>query len=55
MENLAYRIERAFPHVLSKLEDAPPAAALRVAVGRNVRLFAVTMAEAREDPGRGRR
>jgi phosphomannomutase len=43
-EDLAYRIGRAFPRVLSQLEDAP-VEALRVAVGRDMRLSAPSMAE----------
>jgi phosphomannomutase len=43
-EDLAYRIGRAFPRVLSQLEDAP-VERLRVAVGRDMRLSAASMAE----------
>jgi phosphomannomutase len=43
-EALAYRIGRAFPRVLSQLQDAP-VGALRVAVGRDMRLSAPGMAE----------
>ena len=43
-EDLAYRIGRAFPRVLSQLEDAP-VDELRVAVGRDMRLSAPSMAE----------
>src|SRR5215216_155511 len=43
-EELAYRIGRAFPHVLSDLEG-PPVDELRVAVGRDMRLSAPAMAE----------
>jgi phosphomannomutase len=43
-EKLAYRIGRAFPRVLSELEDAP-VRELRVAVGRDMRLSAPGMLE----------
>jgi phosphomannomutase len=43
-EALAYRIGRAFPRVLSQLQDAP-VGAMRVAVGRDMRLSAPGMAE----------
>jgi phosphomannomutase len=43
-EELAYRIGRAFPRVLSQLEDAP-VGTLRVAVGRDMRLSAPGMAD----------
>jgi phosphomannomutase len=43
-EDLAYRIGRAFPRVLSQLEGAP-VEALRVALGRDMRLSAPGMAE----------
>jgi phosphomannomutase len=43
-EQLAYRIGRAFPRVLSQLQDTP-VHELRVAVGRDMRLSAPTMAE----------
>src|SRR4051812_26719124 len=44
-EELAYRIGRAFPRVLSQLQDVP-VDELRVAVGRDMRLSAPAMAEA---------
>ena len=43
-EELAYRIGRAFPRVLSQLEDSP-VGTLRVAVGRDMRLSAPGMAD----------
>jgi phosphomannomutase len=43
-EDLAYRIGRAFPHVLSELEGTP-VDQIRVAVGRDMRLSAPAMAE----------
>jgi phosphomannomutase len=43
-EALAYRIGRAFPRVLSELQDVP-VDQLRVAVGRDMRLSAPAMAE----------
>src|ERR671922_1039596 len=43
-EDLAYRIGRAFPRVLSQLEG-PPVGELRVAVGRDMRLSAPGMVE----------
>jgi phosphomannomutase len=43
-EALAYRIGRAFPRVLSELQDVP-VDQLRVAVGRDMRLSAPSMAE----------
>jgi phosphomannomutase len=43
-EELAYRIGRAFPRVLSELEGTP-VDQLRVAVGRDMRLSAPSMAE----------
>jgi phosphomannomutase len=43
-EELAYRIGRAFPQVLSELEGTP-VEQLRVAVGRDMRLTAPSMAE----------
>jgi phosphomannomutase len=43
-EELAYRIGRAFPRVLSQLEHAP-VRTLRVAVGRDMRLSAPGMAD----------
>jgi phosphomannomutase len=43
-EDLAYRIGRAFPRVLSELEGAP-VDTLRVAVGHDMRLSAPSMAE----------
>jgi phosphomannomutase len=43
-EELAYRIGRAFPRVLSELQDVP-VDQLRVAVGRDMRLSAPSMAE----------
>jgi phosphomannomutase len=43
-EELAYRIGRGFPRVLSRLQDAP-VPELRVAVGRDMRLSARAMAE----------
>src|SRR5919109_1275038 len=43
-EDLAYRIGRAFPRVLSELEGAP-VGTLRVALGRDMRLSAPGMAE----------
>src|SRR5688500_12317136 len=43
-EELAYRIGRAFPRVLSELQDVP-VDQLRVAVGRDMRLSAPAMAE----------
>jgi phosphomannomutase len=43
-EELAYRIGRAFPRVLSELQDVP-VTDLRVAVGRDMRLSAPAMAE----------
>jgi phosphomannomutase len=43
-EALAYRIGRAFPHVLSELEGTP-VDEIRVAVGRDMRLSAPAMAE----------
>jgi phosphomannomutase len=43
-EDLAYRIGRAFPRVLSELEDAP-VEELRVAVGRDMRTSAPSMTE----------
>jgi phosphomannomutase len=43
-EDLAYRIGRAFPRVLSELEGAP-VGSLRVALGRDMRLSAPGMAE----------
>jgi phosphomannomutase len=43
-EELAYRIGRAFPRVLSQLQDVP-VDQLRVAVGRDMRLSAPAMAE----------
>ena len=43
-EELAYRIGRAFPRVLSELQDVP-VDRLRVAVGRDMRLSAPAMAE----------
>ena len=44
-EQLAYRIGRAFPHVLAQLQDGEPAEQ-RVAIGRDMRLSAPSMAEA---------
>src|SRR4051812_32110066 len=44
-EELAYRIGRAFPRVLSQLQDVP-VDELRVGVGRDMRLSAPAMAEA---------
>jgi phosphomannomutase len=43
-EELAYRIGRAFPRVLSQLDDSP-VGTLRVAVGRDMRLSAPGMAD----------
>jgi phosphomannomutase len=43
-EELAYRIGRAFPQVLSQLQDVP-ADEQRIAVGRDMRLSAPSMAE----------
>jgi phosphomannomutase len=43
-EDLAYRIGRAFPQVLSDLEG-PPVDQIRVAVGRDMRVTAPAMAE----------
>jgi phosphomannomutase len=43
-EQLAYRIGRAFPRVLSQLQDIP-VHELQVAVGRDMRLSAPSMAE----------
>src|SRR5687767_9704165 len=43
-EEVAYRIGRAFPRVLSELQGAP-VEQLRVAVGRDMRLSAPAMAE----------
>jgi phosphomannomutase len=43
-EQLAYRIGRAFPRVLSELQGTP-VEELRVAIGRDMRLSAPTMAE----------
>src|SRR5688500_16766824 len=43
-EELAYRIGRAFPRVLSELQDVP-VDQLRVAVGRDMRLSAPAMSE----------
>jgi phosphomannomutase len=43
-EELAYRIGRAFPQVLSQLQDVP-AEQQRIAVGRDMRLSAPSMAE----------
>src|SRR5918996_1031442 len=43
-EELAYRIGRAFPRVLSQLQDVP-VEGMRVGVGRDMRLTAPAMAE----------
>ena len=43
-EELAYRIGRAFPRVLSELQDIP-VTELRVAIGRDMRLSAPAMSE----------
>jgi phosphomannomutase len=43
-EELAYLLGRAFPQVLSKLEDTP-VGELRIAVGRDMRVSATAMAE----------
>src|ERR671914_2881995 len=43
-ERLAYRIGRAFPRVLSELQDVP-VEDIRVGVGRDMRLTAPAMAE----------